>query len=110
VSVEEVEALETVLDPLGAAPNVPFGHLNAAWRAFIEGGTECDELWSFSADWQTAWGNRERRAGYVRVRAGEPGDYFLTMWKDLPDGARGSRRSERGMSKYIAAWVSKFAD
>lgn len=33
-SVEEVEVLETVHDPLAAAPAVPFGHLNPAWRAY----------------------------------------------------------------------------
>lgn len=59
--------------------------------------TEGDELWSFSADWRTAWGNMERRAGYVLVRQGAPGDHFLTIWKDLPQemGTVGSRRGDR---------------
>jgi hypothetical protein len=84
VSVKEVEARETVFDPLGAAPNRPFGHLHAAWRAFVDRRTDGDELWSFSADWRPGWGNLERRAGYVLVRQGEPGEHFLTVWKDLP--------------------------
>lgn len=87
LAIDEVEARETVFDPLGAAPNLPFGHLNAAWRAFVDGRAEDDELWSFSADWRTVWGNMERRAGYVLVRASEPGEHFLTMWKDLPQEA-----------------------
>lgn len=32
VSIEDVEALETVMDPLDAAPKIPFGHLNSAWQ------------------------------------------------------------------------------
>lgn len=84
LSVEDVEACETVSDPLGAVPNQPFGHLHTAWRAFVDPRTESDELWSFSADWRTDWGNMERRAGYVLVRAGAPAEHFLTMRKDLP--------------------------
>jgi hypothetical protein len=89
----------------GAAPNLPFGHLNAAWRAFIEGGTEGDELWSFSADWRTAWDNMERRAGYVRVREGAPGEHFQTMWKELPleaERGRGRRCGGPGVHVRIA--------
>jgi hypothetical protein len=37
LSIQEIEQREMVFDPLGAAPNVPFGHLNAAWKQFCEG-------------------------------------------------------------------------
>lgn len=47
--VEEVEAHETVFDPLGAAPNLLFGRLHAAWRAFVDGRAEDGDLCSFSA-------------------------------------------------------------
>ena len=110
VSVEDVEALETVFDPLGAAPNLPFGHLHAAWRAFVDQRTEGDQLWSFSADWRTGWGNMERRAGYVLVRAGEPGEHFLTMWKDLPQEEGRAGGVKRRVPDYICAWVSKHED
>jgi hypothetical protein len=53
LAVEEVEVRETVFDPIGAAPNRPFGHPHTAWRAFVDGRAERDELWSFSADWRT---------------------------------------------------------
>ncbi len=36
LTVPQIEAREVVADPLGAVPNLPFGHLNAAWRTFIE--------------------------------------------------------------------------
>ena len=110
VSVEDVEARETVFDPLGAAPNLPFGHLHAAWRAFVDQRTEGDELWSFSADWRTGWGNLERRAGYVLVRAGEPGEHFLTVWKDLPQETEAAESTDAGIVKYISGWLRKHAD
>ena len=30
----EIESTETVVDPLDAAPRIPFGHLNPAWETF----------------------------------------------------------------------------
>ena len=33
-SLAEIEAEEVVIDPLGAAPRLPFGHLNPAWENF----------------------------------------------------------------------------
>ena len=110
LTVGEVEARETVFDPLGAAPNLPFGHLNAAWRAFIEGDTEGDELWSFSADWRTAWDNMERRAGYVRVREGAPGEHFQTMWKELPLEAERGRAAYAAGRGYMSGLLRRNAD
>lgn len=110
LAVEDVEARETVFDSLGAVPNLPFGHLHAAWRAFVDQRTEGDELWSFSADWRTGWGNLERRAGYVLVRAGEPGEHFLTVWKDLPQETEAAESTDAGIVKYISGWLRKHAD
>ena len=110
LAVEEVEARETVFDPLGAAPNLPFGHLHAAWRAFVDGLAEGDELWSFSADWQTGWGNMERRAGYVLVREGEPGEHFLTVWKGLPQETDAVGGASAGIVKYISGWLRTNVD
>ena len=110
LAIDEVEARETVFDPLGAAPNLPFGHLHAAWRAFVDGRAEDDELWSFSADCRTVWGTPERRAGYVLVRAGEPGEHFLTMWKDLPQETEAVGSADVGIVKYISGWLRTNAD
>ena len=85
LTVQEIEAREMVDDPLGAAPNVPFGHLNATWCSFLQGCADGDELWSFTARWRTTWGREELRSGYALVRHGTPAAYFLTVWKDLPE-------------------------
>lgn len=87
LSVAEVEAREVVVDPLQAVPELPFGHLNAAWQEFLKDTRVDDELWSFAAHWQTRWGRREVREGYVTVREGTPSTYFLTVVKELPEEA-----------------------
>ena len=85
LTVLQIEAREVVTDPLGAVPDLPFGHLNAAWKTFAEGVGADDELWSFTAPWQTTWGRREIRTGYVVVRGGVPAAHFLSMWKEIED-------------------------
>lgn len=81
LTAQEIEAHEMVEDPLGAVPNLPFGHLNAAWRNFLDSRSDGDELWSFTARWETTWGQKELLAGYVLVRNDCPGAHFLTVWK-----------------------------
>lgn len=78
ITIEEVERQEVVHDPLGAVPDLPFGHLNAAWRKFKDALLPGDEVWTFAADWTSEWGRPEHRKGYVIVRAGEPGPFFCT--------------------------------
>ena len=85
LTVPQIEAREAVVDPLGAVPKLSFGHLNAAWKIFIAGVAADDEIWSFTAPWQTTWGRKEIRAGYVVVRGGVPANHFVTLWKDLED-------------------------
>jgi hypothetical protein len=85
LTILQIEAREVVTDPLGAVPDLPFGHLNAAWTTFAEGVGADDELWSFTAPWQTTWGRREVRTGYVVVRGGVPAAHFLSMWKEIED-------------------------
>ena len=81
LTVEEIERLEVITDPLKAAPDLPFGHLNAAWQEFLQGKADGVELWSFSTQWQTTWGRKELRCGYAVVQDGAPGAYFLTVCK-----------------------------
>lgn len=89
LTVAQVEARETVIDPLGAAPMSPFGHLNAVWKDFLDGLAEGDQIWSFSAQWQPKWGQPELRSGYVLVRHGVPANYFVTARKQIPDKSTG---------------------
>lgn len=37
MTIAEIEKANMVMDPLGAAPNLPFGHLNAVWVEFRDG-------------------------------------------------------------------------
>lgn len=89
LTVAQVEAREMVVDPLGAVPNVPFGHLNSVWQCFLENLGGADELWSFSAIWEAGWGSREFRAGYVRIQGGQTSTYIQTVWRVLPKGSDG---------------------
>jgi hypothetical protein len=82
LTISQIEAREAVEDPLGAVPKLPFGHLNAGWKRFIEGARADEELWSFTAHWKTAWGREWFRSGYVIVRDGAPTRHFLTALKD----------------------------
>lgn len=81
VEVSEIEAKEKVFDPLGAVPDLPFGHLNTAWREFIGQMAHGDQLRTFSANWQSDWGNPELREGYVIVTPDAGiGTFFMTRW------------------------------
>lgn len=83
--LNEIEARERVTDPLGAVPELPFGHLNAAWLAFNAKLEPGDSFWTFSAQWKPSWGREEMREGYVIVRLDGIGPYFLTMRRILED-------------------------
>lgn len=85
LTVQEIESREAVTDPLGAVPELPFGHLNTAWREFLKVNMDGVELWSFSARSQTTWGGKELRQGYAMVKMGDPCGCFLTVWADLSE-------------------------
>jgi hypothetical protein len=68
VERQEVELREVVYDPLNAAPQIPFGHLNSVWLEFCEQLEIQDELWSFDLIWRSKFGYAERYAGYASVR------------------------------------------
>ena len=111
LSVQEIEQREMVFDPLGAAPNVSFGHLNAAWKQFCEGLEPDDSLWSFTAHWTSSWGGKDFRQGYAIVRGEEIGRHFVTIWKDVEEGAGTEAVSgEKTEGFGIPAWLRKQAD
>ena len=47
ITQAEAEMLDLVIDPLGRAPALPFGHLNAGWLAFLGKEAEGFALWYF---------------------------------------------------------------
>ena len=86
LTVQEIEVRERVIDPLGAVPDVPFGHLNAVWRSFAKNLGPRDSLWAFSAQRIGESERRERNEGYVIVRDDNIGPHFLTGRKVLDQG------------------------
>ncbi len=87
LSVHEIEQREIVADPLKAVSGLPFGHLHHAWAKFLADLPEEAEVWSFSAQWNNRWGQKELREGYVAVHFGKPGNYLATLRKDVDDDA-----------------------
>lgn len=78
MSAAEIELLEFVQDPLGATPNLPFGHAHTAWKKFLEKLAPSDELWRFSSEWTPPWGPKEHRCGYAISRNKKITAYFMT--------------------------------
>ena len=76
VEVAAIEATEYVRDPLGAVPQLPFGHLNGAWQAFLAKRKPGEELWRYQSTHAHSWGGPETRKGYVWVRDRRIGEYF----------------------------------
>lgn len=81
---EAIEARERVTDPLGAVPEVPFGHLNMLWQAFTDGIEAGDELWRFEARIVSEWETVAVHRGYARLRNGQVLRYITTE-KYVPD-------------------------
>jgi hypothetical protein len=77
-TVPEAELCESVYDPLQAAPNLAFGHLNRAWELFKSNMQPGSEIWSFSTRWTTPSGRQEHRKGYAIVSDTGIGTYLLT--------------------------------
>jgi hypothetical protein len=74
----EIETNERVVDPMHAVPEVPFGHLNPAWTAFVQTMTDGDVLWSFRSHWVNRWKDTELHVGYVWVNGQDIKGHFLT--------------------------------
>lgn len=79
LSVADLEAKEVVVDPLGAAPAVAFGHLNPAWIKFRKGIAPEDQLQPFDVIWESSRFFTERRTGYARVRGNHILSLFVTQ-------------------------------
>ena len=78
MSLADIAHRELVYDPLGAAPQVPFGHAHAAWQKFTDTLQPGDEIWLFSAKRTLSWGPQEHRLGYAIKRQGQIGAFFVT--------------------------------
>ena len=79
-TIDEIEQAERVEDPMGAAPHLPFGHLNQVWEEFKKNVRMEDQLWEFSAPWTADWGRQEIREGYVILREDAINEHFFARW------------------------------
>lgn len=77
-TVADVEATARITDPLGAVPDVPFGHLNKVWQDFLAQRPPNAVLWTFACDWRGDWGQVVERAGYVWVLGDQRSPWMLT--------------------------------
>ena len=84
VSIAEIEQCERVFDPLSAVPDLPFGHLNTAWKQFCEG---------------------MERGTVERLRQGSRQCHRPV----LPDHTEGCRRGRCRSNWHITHWHSRLA-
>lgn len=111
VDISDIEAKEKVIDPLGAVPDLPFGHLNTAWREFTAQMADGDRLWTFSAKWQSDWGNPELRDGYVIVKPDAGlGEFFMTRWIILDKPTQAVEPEKPSLSARLFSWLRKNSD
>jgi hypothetical protein len=88
LSIEEIEAAERVTDPMGAVPDLPFGHLNAAWRRFVSAIPPGGTVSRFSARWDANRYLVEHLEGYVVVEDGRPGAHWVSSRERVEAGGR----------------------
>ena len=67
-SLAEVEAREKVFDPLGAVPDVPFGHFYPLWADFVQRVQEGDQVFSYEALRTSPVVGADMARGYALVR------------------------------------------
>jgi hypothetical protein len=84
MSVEEIEEIERVNDPMGAVPNVAFGFLNLLWGRFKAGFESGDEIWTYKATWKNNWQN-QNRFGYAILRGDCIVNQLMTNREDIED-------------------------
>lgn len=88
MTIGEIELGECVNDPLGAVPDLPFGHLHGVWEVFKSTLTPGDDLWSFSTGRKCGLKDDdcyERHAGYAAVNNDEIRKWFLTTRRILDE-------------------------
>ena len=82
IPISKIEALERIIDPLGAVPDLPFGHLNSAWEKFKANTQADDEVWTFKSTWDRRWLKQECR-GYAILRGNEVPHHWMTGWENI---------------------------
>lgn len=83
LSIESIETGARITDPLGAVPDLPFGHLNAAWEELKAGMQPGDTVATFIAPWEEC-GVMWECSGYAVVRAGNAVNFWVMGQKIAP--------------------------
>lgn len=78
----DIECWESVEDPLGAAPKLPFGHLNEAWEEF-KADSGNGAFWKFAGKHAGDWGGEWMYEGYAVLKEDGTRPYFLTRQEYL---------------------------
>jgi hypothetical protein len=80
MTVAEIEQANMVIDPLGAAPNLPFGHLHAVWVEFREGVGVEETVHLFESVGPNAF-RREMIWGYAVCKGGRVERFMTAGWR-----------------------------
>lgn len=76
VTVQDAEAGAVVVDPFGRAPDLPFGHLHAAWQAFLNK----KMVWWRLQKFHIPGAPNGQKAGYAWVGLGRIKAEFICEW------------------------------
>ena len=80
MTVAEIEEANMVRDPLGAAPNLPFGHLHAVWVEFREGLRPQETLHLFESVGPNTF-RKQLIWGYAACREGRIDRFMTAGWR-----------------------------
>lgn len=80
MTVAEIEQVNMVIDPMGAAPNLPFGHLNALWVQFRDGLQPDETLHMFESVGPNAF-RPQLIWGYAVCREGRINRFMTAGWR-----------------------------
>jgi len=80
MTVAEIEQANMVLDPLGAAPNLPFGHLHAVWVEFRERVEVGETLHLFESVGPNAF-RKQLIWGYAVCKGGRVERFMTAGWR-----------------------------
>ena len=97
---EAVAERERIHDPLGAVPDLPFGHLHGAWLDFLADRQPGQVLWSFAAAGREGYTTWHRR-GYVLVDGAAIGAHFIVVHRETVDRAAQLRQQRRFLQKQL---------
>jgi hypothetical protein len=80
MTVAEIEQANMVIDPLGAAPNLPFGHLHAVWVEFRDGLGVGETVYLFESVGPNVF-RKQLIWGYAVCKGGRVERFMTAGWR-----------------------------